>query len=137
MNSEQKKQIERLRGDGLGYGSIAALLGLSKNTVKSHCQRNSLSSTAAEEAPLHGKSFCKQCGKPIRQVPGKKTMKFCSDACRTIWWNSHPEAVGRKAVYSFTCARCHREFTAYGNAKRKYCSHECYIADRFGDGTDG
>ena len=24
---------------------------------------------------------------------------------------------------------------SYGNKNRKYCSHECYIADRFGGGT--
>lgn len=137
MNSEQKNRIEKLRGEGLGYSSIAALLGLSKNTVKSHCQRNHLSGGTAEDVPRDIKSFCKQCGKPIRQVPGKKTMKFCSDACRTVWWNSPPEAVGRKAVYAFTCPSCHKEFTAYGNANRKYCSHECYIADRFGGRADG
>lgn len=101
MNSEQKNQIEKLRGEGLGYGSIAALLGLSKNTVKSHCQRNCLSGGTAENTPCGDHSFCRQCGKPIQQVPGRKTMKFCSDACRTSWWNSHPEAIDRKAVYTF------------------------------------
>ncbi len=32
----------------------------------------------------------------------------------------------------FTCACCGRYFTAYGNNHRKYCSHGCYIAGRFG-----
>lgn len=64
--------------------------------------------------------------------------KFCSDNCRTAWWNAHPEKVNRRAVYHFTCAHCGKPFTAYGNAKRKYCSHACYIADRYkgGDGHE-
>ena len=46
---------------------------------------------------------CPQCGKPIVQ----------------------------KAVYSYTCIGCGCAFTAYGNDHRKYCSHACYIQDRF------
>ena len=38
----------------------------------------------------------------------------------------------RKAVYHFVCACCGEPFTAYGNENRKYCSHSCYIAGRFG-----
>ncbi|RXM53885.1 RNA polymerase subunit sigma-70, partial [Clostridium tetani] len=26
---------------------------------------------------------------------------------------------------------CGKEFSAYGNKNRKYCSHNCYIRDRF------
>jgi hypothetical protein len=37
-------------------------------------------------------------------------------------------------MYSFTCAGCGVEFAAYGNASRKFCSHECYIKSRFGGG---
>lgn len=32
------------------------------------------------------------------------------------------------------CPVCKKPFTVYGNANRKYCSHECYIEDRFGGG---
>ena len=53
------------------------------------------------------------------------------------WWTEHPERIRQKAVYEFICAKCGRAFTAYGNKKRKYCSHECYIADRFGGGGNG
>lgn len=42
--------------------------------------------------------------------------------------------LNKKAVYTHTCAGCGREFTAYGNARRKYCSHACYINHRFGGG---
>ena len=42
------------------------------------------------------------------------------------------ELVKRKAVYTFTCPACGKEFTVYGNSHRKFCSHACYIAYRFG-----
>ena len=32
---------------------------------------------------------------------------------------------------------CGKPFTVYGNSKRKYCSHECYIRNRFKGGDDG
>jgi len=40
--------------------------------------------------------------------------------------------MNRKAVYPVVCAHCARPFESYGNAGRKYCSHGCYIAARFG-----
>jgi len=43
--------------------------------------------------------------------------------------------VKRKAIYEYTCPTCGSAFTAYGNSHRKYCCHECYIADRFGGRT--
>ena len=86
----------------------------------------------SDEILVHGEGVCNCCGKPVAQNPGRKEKKFCSDACRTRWWNSHLDLVKRKAIYHFTCPTCGREFTAYGNAHRKYCSHTGYIEDRFG-----
>lgn len=139
MNIQQKTEIASLRSKGYGYTKIAQVLGLSKNTVKSYCRRNNLSG----EALLNGTdmlvpSYCLECGKPIVQTPGRKKKKFCSDECRHKWWNARPERIARKAVYSYTCAGCGKPFTAYGNSRRKYCCHACYIADRFkgGDGNE-
>ena len=39
---------------------------------------------------------------------------------------SDPEMLDKKALYTHTCAGCGRKFTAYGNSRRKYCSHACY-----------
>jgi endogenous inhibitor of DNA gyrase (YacG/DUF329 family) len=136
MTKDQKQKIAELRTAGFGYANIANALGLTKNQVVSFCHRNGLSgekaTAASDEKP--GIQLCKNCGKPITQVPGRKTIKFCSDECCQSWWNTHPEAVTRRsaAIYSFTCAYCGQPFTAYGNRHRKYCSHACYIADRFG-----
>ncbi|MCI9560414.1 MAG: hypothetical protein HFG52_14545 [Lachnospiraceae bacterium] len=57
--------------------------------------------------------------------------------CRVKWWHEHPEKIKQRAVYSFTCAGCGKPFTAYGNSRRKYCSHECYIRNRFKGGDAG
>ena len=35
------------------------------------------------------------------------------------------------------CENCGKEFHLYGDSRRKYCSHECYIKDRFGGRGNG
>lgn len=135
MNQSQKDRIKELRLDGLGYVKIAQILDLSENTVKSYCKRNNIGCTAAVKKT--GGNCCRNCGKELVQIPKRKTRKFCSDNCRTAWWNSHTDRVNKKAVYSYKCPNCGREFTAYGNSKRKYCCHSCYISFRFkGGGAD-
>lgn len=127
MTDLQKEQVRAMRLQGAGYVKIGQTLGISHNTVRSFCRRNGLDGEAGKNTVR-----CQQCGKPIKVVPKQKPRKFCSDSCRTAWWNSHLDSVQRKAVYHFICAACGVEFTAYGNQHRKYCSHACYIADRFG-----
>lgn len=140
MTDLQKEQIAALRGKGYGYATIANAVGLKKDTVVAFCRKAGLTGTKAQsnDRILLDARFCPHCGNLLQQTPGRKKIKFCSDKCRVAWWNSHPEAVNRKAVYSFTCAHCGKPFTAYGNATRKYCSHACYIADRYkgGDGHE-
>ena len=134
MTTEQKTKICELRYKNHGYAAIAKSLGLSVSSVKAYCQRHGLAgnrSTAESEVDR-----CKGCGKPIHQVTGRKRIKFCSPACRQAWWNTHQHEVIRKAIYSYTCAHCGKPFSAYGNKHRKYCSHACYVAARFGGGTN-
>ena len=130
MTDEQKQKLILLRRSGDGYGQIAAALGISINTVKSFCRRHGLA------AEVKG-SGCEQCGKAVSQNPGRKRKRFCCDACRNKWWNSHLELVKRKAMYTFTCPGCGKEFSIYGNSHRKFCCHECYIAYRFGGASHG
>ena len=126
MTNQQKEKIKALRSQGISYVKIAEMLGISDNTVRSFCRRSSLGKETKNTVA------CKHCGKLIKIIPKQKPRKFCSDSCRTAWWNSHPDCVERNAVYAYTCAHCGKPFTAYGNKKRKYCSHQCYIADRYG-----
>lgn len=80
---------------------------------------------------------CENYGREIQQIAKQKKKRFCCDKCRNEWWNSHLDQVKRKAVYDFRCPHCGKEFHIYGDSRRKYCSHECYIADRFkGGGGD-
>lgn len=132
MTNHEKEQIQALRLQGYGYLKIGQLLGLSNNAVRSFCRRNGLDGSTPQNIVL-----CKRCGKPTKTIPKRKPRVFCSDACRTAWWNSHLDCVKKKAVYTFVCAYCGKDFTAYGNRGRKYCSHECYIAHRFGGERDG
>ncbi len=131
VTAEQKMEIITLRSNGITFSDIAEQLGLSINTVKSFYRRygNALEKAAA--------SCCQRCGKSIVQPSGAREKKFCSDKCRMDWWNAHRDDVNKEAFYDYVCECCGRHFRAYGNKRRKYCSHECYIADRFkGGGGD-
>ena len=132
MTDEQRMQITSMRDAGSGYKKIAQALNISENTIKSFCKRNKMGGIAASASNDEIPCLC--CGKPVKQNPGRKQKKFCSDKCRMKWWNGHLDQVQKKANYDYICPVCKKPFTAYGNASRKYCSHDCYIEDRFGGG---
>ncbi|GFH40274.1 helix-turn-helix domain-containing protein [Lactococcus insecticola] len=48
MEETQRKQIETLRHEGLGYKRIAKELNISVNTVKSFCRQNDLTGVMVE-----------------------------------------------------------------------------------------
>ena len=129
MNELQKKQIIQYRENGLSYKMISSLTDISVNSVKSFCQRNNLGGVKTPENDI---SFCKNCGAFIYKTKGKKQKRFCCDKCRNAWWNNNLALVKRKTYHVFTCSCCSKTFISYGSRHRKYCSHECYIKDRFG-----
>ncbi len=140
MTDEQKKQIKQMRDKGLKYVDIAGDLGISVNTIKSHCRRNGL---AAKKEPKKAiqkekKSHCKQCGQPLKQGTRGKPKKFCCERCRRDWWKQNDDQYEKKAYYTLKCQECGTKFESYGNRKRKFCSHACYIKYRFegGDSFD-
>lgn len=130
MTEQQKQQIIYFRKEGFGYTAVADKIGVSKNTVKSFCRRNGL---AGKRAAVSGEvvSRCRECGKILLQIKGIKPKVFCCKECRVKWWHENPDKIRQRAIYTFICANCGKEFTAYGNSHRKYCSHECYIRNRF------
>ena len=141
MNDMQKSQIINMRAAGIGYKAIAKNLDISENTVKSFCRRNNLTSTEMiVPVPITENSaevvLCKNCGKVVPQNDKRKKKQYCSDKCRMNWWNSHREQVKHKSVDIRICPSCHKEFKVYGKSDRKYCSHACYIKDRFGGAND-
>lgn len=126
MTYQQKEKIKQMRGEGFSYSKIAVMLGISENTVKSYCRRNNLGGAGTGIANQADDILCGQCGALLIHTPSAKKKRFCSDICRMAWWNAHPEAVNRKAMYAFTCAHCGTAFESYGNKNRKYCSRACY-----------
>ena len=163
MTELQKTRIRTMREQGIGFAEIAKQMNISRETVKSFCKRNGVGAISdapptpasqqeditvvapvprPEKLPVEA-GVCRACGKSIEQTVGRKKRVFCCAQCRTSWWRDNQDKIQRKAaaLYSFTCAGCGREFTAYGNQRRKYCSHDCYIQARFGtegkDGNDG
>lgn len=123
MTEMEKSEIAQMRSLGMGYGKISRQLDIPLNTVKSYCRRNNVPSGT-------GGRVCMECGRPLEQGPGRKKKKFCSDSCRIRWWNHHTHLMKANCI----CVRCGREF--HGRIGRKYCSHRCYIAERFGDNDD-
>ena len=135
MNDTQRQQVRKLRAEGYSYSKVAQALGLSENTIKTFCRRNGLGGVVESPVVTDEIHHCLCCGTPVAQKSGRKEKKFCSDKCRNKWWNQNLDKVERKAIYEYECPYCKKPFTAYGNKHRKYCSHECYIADRFGGGS--
>ena len=84
MTDEQKEIIHNLREQGVGYRKIAKVLGLSDNTVKSYCQRKGLGGMKKTTVRVDDIHVCKFCGKEVKQTPGRKEKKFCSDRCRQL-----------------------------------------------------
>ncbi len=133
MDDNQKELINIFRQQGLGYKVIASKLNISVNTIKSYCKRNNLVGNrneikSSDLIPI----TCDNCGETFLHSKRRKRKRFCCDACRMNWWNSHLDQVNKKANYTFVCKYCGHTFTSYGNANRKYCSCDCYLKDRFG-----
>ena len=142
MTDAQAAQIKELRMGGMGYRTIAEAVGLSRDIVRNYCKANGMGGYVVAtvknlQERLEAGAICICCGKEITQPENGRPRKFCSDRCRRQWWKTHPEAGNRKAVYTKVCAYCGRSFDSYGDNRRKYCSHPCYIKDRFWRDEDG
>lgn len=86
MSKHTQKEIERMRMDGYGPTRIAHELDLSINTVKSYIRRH---------PSLKNAVYCLQCGRAVSQAPGRKQKKFCSNTCRSRYWNDQYRKGGR------------------------------------------
>ena len=126
MRIEDKKAILDLKANGTKTSEIAKLLCINENTVKTILRRSKEDKT--EVADNH----CLCCGKELKQTEGRKHKKFCSDICRNNWWNSNRDKVNKKSAIKKQCKVCGKEFYTYGN--QIYCSRDCYIKGRYGNG---
>lgn len=134
MTTDERRALTTYRQQGYGCKKIAQIMELSVNTVKTYCKRNALGGKVAPQDPSSMEKVCKCCGAPLVQTPGRKPKVFCSDACRTKWWNTHPELVNHRDGRQVVCGHCGQVFSVSKKSTRKYCSHNCYITERFHGG---
>ena len=138
MTNENKEKIILMRKSNMSFSDIGKVLGLSAETVRSFYSRHGSDTEVAnhsmseERTESSDATYCRRCGRKIVQNPKNKPKIFCSDVCRVIWWSEHAEKIRHKVEYRHICPSCGKEFTVFGNSKRKYCSHACYVTDRFG-----
>ena len=76
-------------------------------------------------------NVCRNCGTPVLQVPHRKQKKFCCDACRMHYWNTHPQEMQHENAATIPCAFCGKPVLSYRNHPRKYCSRACAAKGRY------
>lgn len=74
MTKQEIETLNIMRNRGKTATEIALTLQISVNTVRSYIRRHPMENAVQVE--------CRQCGKPILQVKGRKAKYFCSDKCR-------------------------------------------------------
>ena len=138
MSGDEIRRVRQLRLQGYGYKRIATEVGVSRDSVRNYCKKNNLFGPPEvilmnQEVRNSRSDLCKYCGKTLTLEKYVNKRKFCSTLCRRKWWKEHPEEgkQNEDAKYRLICQYCKNEFISYGNKNRKYCSHDCYIKDRF------
>ena len=107
MTKSQKNSVDEMLAVGISIPKIAAFLHVSQNSIKSYLQRK------------HPNDVCLNCGTPVLQVPHRKQKKFCCDACRMHYWNTHPQEMQHENAATIPCAFCGKPVLSYRNHPRK------------------
>lgn len=123
-----REEVIKLKENGCSYAEIASVLNMPIGTVRSICLR---------EKKKQNTKYCLCCGKELIQTKGKKEKRFCSDQCRTKWWNNHQDLIKKKTYKECTCLFCGKKFKSYGNKERKYCCRNCYERAHSGEHNHG
>lgn len=123
LSELDKRKIMELKIKGFGSKRIASTLQLNPSAVKTFIHRH-----GKDPAYVLSLGLCACCGSPLVQTPGRKSKKFCSDACRMKWWSDHRDELDR-TMYTNQCEYCGRSFET-ANAKQKYCGRACYAESR-------
>lgn len=152
MTDTEKRTAERMRAEGCSYNMISQTLGISLSTVKSHIRRRAkkepqievvgkpsantvvlrLSDSEPTTPPPPAGIRCKRCGATLVNTPGHRQKTFCSKSCQERYWREHRNISLCASLVSCTCPGCGKEIFDYKGHHRKYCSHQCYIAVRYG-----
>ncbi|WP_147565077.1 RNA polymerase subunit sigma-24 [Clostridium tyrobutyricum] len=126
LSTKQKESIEILRRIGWGYKRIGSQIGATRDEVRCYCRSHDLMGkiNVSKDKEIFITTHCKMCNKPIVQTFKGRKKVFCSEVCRRSWQKTHPR------YYEHICEHCGGNFKSR-NKKQKYCSHECYIRNRF------
>lgn len=135
MMSEQEKQyIVKQRALGKSFVQIGRELGRGESSVRYVFHHIMDEGTKADEViptaflgtGTSGTPKCRYCGREfMRPALGGKQL-FCSARCRNAWGNEQK----RRTPYSRVCEQCGREFTAFGNPHKRFCSRKCFADSR-------
>lgn len=117
MTEKQKHDIVKLRIDGMKQKDIAEVTGVGESVVKTLCAKYSIKP---------GVRICANC---FSELP-RYSSKFCSRECMINWWKLHRKEQPHREFH-FVCQHCKKEFVRYRNDHPKYCSHDCYIKERY------
>ncbi len=87
-DENNKEKVITLRKENYSYNKIAETLGMKKNTVQSICQRAGVKPVSNNLTDKNSEAlYCRYCHQPFGNVWNRKGKVFCSDSCRTKWWN--------------------------------------------------
>ena len=118
-NTDLKNLIVTYRSNGLSYADIAEKLGTTAEYARTVYSR--ASKTASKNDSHKPNGFCKLCGKPLDLSGNRRNRLFCDDKCRSQYYNQK----NLHTPFICVCKRCGREFVAYGNPNKHFCSREC------------
>lgn len=133
MTEKQIKQINAMRNRGATYSEIAVATCLSESAIKSYCWRHKIQVVEKKSDEHNSSILCPNCKVVIIQKPKQKPRRFCSEKCRTTWWNKNRKIANKSKMLNIACDFCGIEFEKLNSSSQRYCSHNCYIKDRFGE----
>lgn len=117
MTKNEISNINLLRSKGWGYKRIATELGISPNNVKSYIKRHPDIESFEPR--------CENCGEILTITDPTKGKRFCSDACRMLWWKQHPDLMRHNRLYPHICEQCGASFSTPRKGTR-FCNRKCY-----------
>lgn len=148
-NGAVQEEVRRLRLCGRNCEEIAHRLDLDLSQIQDCCRRLGLplegscrlaGFTLEEEEWLQGayrtypsSMRCPQCGQVLIQPARGRYRKFCSDLCRSRYWNQKRKNLQENQT-ALRCQYCGGSFQSFGKGSlgRKFCSRSCYFASRYG-----
>lgn len=131
LSEVQKMQIKELLKQAMSHHKIADILRLSYTDVSRYVKELMNDNWAPRDdmnvREITTEEFiCEWCGKIGWKNDIGRMQRFCCDRCRRVYWRYH-RSTDR---YTKVCGYCGEQFYT-NSAKAKFCSHNCYMKNRF------